>query len=76
MGEEKPVHYEMANEGDTADIVRACQASLVAMLRDVVAHSKKEFGEKIPGLTWGQVEYLIDMAAKTQPTIIRQEEPQ
>ena len=63
--------YEMAKKDDVNSIVLATQISFVKMLKSFINDFKKE--AKIPGLTWEQLDFLLDEAVKRTPEIIVQE---
>ena len=66
--------FEMADVNDPADIIRASQASVLAALKDFIENIKKDIPG--PGLTWTQIDLIIDEFKKKEPTIIYQDEVQ
>lgn len=69
---DKAPNFEMARSDNPTEIILAAQRSFVRMLKDIVADVKKD--SAAPGLTWDQLDYLLDHAAKKEPTIILQSE--
>ncbi len=65
-------NFEMANADDPQGIVRAAQKSVLTCLQQILADTKIA-EPKIPGLTWEQLDYLIEHLKKKEPTIITQE---
>ena len=66
------INFEMASSNDPKDIIMATQRSFVAGLKDLLVDLKKEMNQ--PGLTWEQLEVVLDSFAKKEPTIIQQQE--
>jgi hypothetical protein len=64
------IEFEMANADDPKDIISASQRSVVKLLRDIISEVKESSGQ--PGLTWSQIDYLLDMAEKKEPTVVFQ----
>ncbi len=69
-------HYEMAESGDPKSMIMASQRALVAMIKQVLTDVRKDTDPRIPGLTWEQIDAVLDMAATKEPTIIVQEHEQ
>lgn len=67
-------NFEMANGDDPKEVAVAAQRSFVAMIRQVVQDVRKT--TTAPGLTWEQIDYLLNQAAKKEPTVIVQSEVQ
>lgn len=65
--------FEMADPNDTESVVNAAQRSVLKAMKNVIADVKRECGG--PGMTWAQIEYLMEGFEKKEPTIIHQEEP-
>lgn len=66
--------YEMADSDDPKGIIMASQAATIALLKTVLAGVRSDLPDR-PGLTWEQIDGLLDLAAKKEPKIIYQEEP-
>ena len=62
--------FEMANAGDTRGIIKAAQISVLKSMKDVIEHMKTEVGG--PGLTWVQLDFLIEEFKKKEPTVVEQ----
>ena len=59
----------MANGDDPLDVIKATQASVIHAMRDVI-NALKEPG--VSGLTWDQIEYLLNKFEEKQPTVFIQ----
>lgn len=64
-------NFEMAETGDTRGIIGATQRSLISAIKDLVSDLKKE--TKAPGLTWDQLDYLLEGFRNKEVTLIEQE---
>lgn len=69
-------NFEMSESDKPEDVVAAAQRSFVTMLKQIINHCKAELCAGQAGLTWAQLDYLVEEAAKKQPKIIVQELPQ
>ena len=63
--------WSVANKESPESIILAVQESLLNSLSGFIADVKKE--TKAPGLTWEQLDYVLDAFKKKKPTIIEQE---
>lgn len=68
--------FEMANSDDPKAIIKASQRSILKAMKDVIhgIRDSKE-GKNRPGLTWAQIDYLIEGFEKKDAEIFYQEEP-
>lgn len=64
-------HIEMAMADKPEEIVLATQRAFVAMLREIIQDIKKHSQQ--PGLTWEQIEYLLEHTSKKTPEIWQQD---
>lgn len=67
--------FEMIKTENVNDIVAGTQRALMASMLKIVRDIKSDIGDKIPGMTWEQIEHLITEFSKKKPQIIVQEEP-
>ena len=65
--------FEMANSDDPEAIIKASQVSVIKAMRKVIREIKED--TKAPGLTWEQIDYLLEGFEKKDATVIYQEEP-
>lgn len=76
MSEEKcekhDVTFEVADSDNPTDLIKASQRAVCAAMKKVVSGLRSDVGG--PGLTWEQIEYLIDGFAKKEPHVITQSE--
>jgi hypothetical protein len=72
----KTKHFEMASSDDPRGMIMATQRSVIMMLKGILRNVRANTPQKIPGLTWEQLDYLLDEAAKKEPEIIFQEHDQ
>ncbi len=63
--------FEMADASKPEEIIKATQASVIKAIQEVITGLKEEV--KAPGLTWEQIEYILQGFADKQPTIIKQD---
>lgn len=63
--------FEMAFAGDTEGIIAASQRSVIKAMREVITGLKGD--TKAPGLTWEQIEFLLDGFEKKKAEIIFQD---
>lgn len=70
--------FEMAYADDPKEVIMATQRSIVKLLKGIISDIKEDMqklhGKVPPGLTWEQLEYLLDLAAKKEPEVIFQQE--
>lgn len=66
------MNFEMAKGNSSEDIVRATQKALIISMKQFVKELQEEI--KQPGLTWDQVNYLLESFEKKQPVIFEQAE--
>lgn len=66
-------NFEVANIEKPEEIIMAAQKSVIKAIQKVVAEVKAE--TKNPGLTWEQIDYLLEGFKNKQPKIITQEYP-
>ncbi len=64
-------NFEMAMADDPEAIIKATQSAVLTSMRLVLKSMREDVGG--PGLTWDQIEMIIDMFKKKEPTIIKQE---
>lgn len=67
-------NFEMANSDDPKEIIMASQRSIIRAMKDVVNGLREETMKGLPGMTWEQIEYLLDSFEKKEPEIIIQKE--
>lgn len=63
---------EMAYSDDPTSMIRAGQKAIIGLVQGIVRDLKAE--SKAPGMTWEQIEYVLELAMKKNPTVIQQEE--
>lgn len=59
----KSKHFEVAHADDPEGLIMACQRSIIAAMRQVIEGLKEDFKEgkkSPPGLTWEQIDYLLE----------------
>lgn len=66
------MNFEMVKGNSPEDIVRATQKALIISMKQFVKELQEEI--KQPGLTWDQVNYLLESFEKKQPVIFEQAE--
>lgn len=66
--------FEMVDSGDPEELVLAVQKALFEALQDSLNRLKNEMDGR-PGLTWEQLEFIIDTFKARNPVIIRQDFP-
>lgn len=64
----------MAHADNPTEIIKSTQMALIASMRDILGHIKKDTGA--PGITWDQLEFLLKQFEQKEPTIIYQEHDQ
>lgn len=64
------MNWSVANKESPESIIAAVQESLLNSLSGFIADVKKE--TQAPGLTWEQLDYVLDAFKKKKPTIIEQ----
>lgn len=67
--------FEMAHSDDPKEMIMATQRALISMLKDIIKGIRADVPKNVPGMTWEQIDFLLDLAAKKEPIIITQEEP-
>lgn len=71
-------NFEMANSDDPEGMIMATQRSIIAAMRQVIEGLKEDLskdGKKCPpGLTWEQIDYLLEGFKNKKPEIIYQPE--
>lgn len=70
MSDHKPT-FEMANSDDPEGIIAAAQHSVIFAMQGVIAGLQKESGA--PGLTWDQLNYLLNGFMNKKPIVIHQD---
>lgn len=65
-------NFEVANSGDDEGLIKASQKALISAMREVIGGLRGD--TKAPGLTWEQIDFILDGFEKKEPTIIRQDE--
>lgn len=65
-------NFEMAHADDLEAIIAATQRSVIFAIKGVIADTRAEMKE--PGLTWQQIDFILDHFEKKQPTIVFQKE--
>jgi hypothetical protein len=65
--------FEMANGNDPEDIISAANKALVKAMRNAIVGMKEDINQ--PGLTWEQLDYVLDTFEKKKATVIYQDEP-
>jgi signal recognition particle subunit SEC65 len=73
MKDEDVFGFEMANGESPEEIVKATQAVVLNTLKGVMLGLKDDF--KQPGLTWEQIELIIEEFKRKKVTIIKQDLP-
>ena len=67
-------NFEMANADNPEEIIAATQRSLVDALKEVIADLQKLPNyQGVPGLTWGQIDYLLEGFRNKMPKVIHQQ---
>lgn len=64
-------NFEMAHVENPAELIQATQAAVLSAMQKVMADMKVEFAG--PGLTWAQIDFIIEEFKKKVPTVIQQE---
>lgn len=64
--------FEVANSNDIDSIIEASKNAVLNSMKDVVYKMKETLGET-PGLTWDQIDFLIDEFLKKKAEVIHQE---
>lgn len=69
----KPPCFEMANADSPEEIIAATQRSVIDAIKLAVEDlQKSEIMAGCPGLTWSQVDYILDQFRNKMPTVIHQ----
>jgi len=68
-------NFEMADSTSVESIVEATQKAILGEMLNIINSFKKSSDfSKSPGLTWEQIEFLIEELKKKKAMIINQEE--
>lgn len=65
--------FEVADSSDPRAMFNAAKLATLNLLSQIIANIKSEYEKSAPGMTWEQIEYLIQETKKKEPTIVRQE---
>lgn len=64
-------NFESANSDDPEGIIEASKVAFIKAMRDVITGLKGE--TKAPGLTWEQLEFILDGFENKKAIVIHQE---
>lgn len=62
------MEFEQANGDNPQEIIIATQRSLIKAIKGVISDVRKD--TKAPGLTWEQLDYLLDKFKDKEPTVV------
>jgi hypothetical protein len=65
--------FEMAKDGSPEEVAMASQRALITFIRKIINDFKQANGG--PGLTFEQIEFILDESAKKKPIVITQGQP-
>jgi hypothetical protein len=63
--------FEVANPDDPAEVAFAGQRAVLTAMQNIIKDMRQETNS--PGLTWSQIDYLIEEFKKKKPEMIHQE---
>ncbi len=63
--------FESANADEPMEVILATQRAMIASLRSMFRKMKNDM--PCDGLTWTQLDFLLDEVSKTKPTVIETE---
>lgn len=64
--------FASAESDDPEALIRATQQAIIGAMRDVIADLRIKVGE--PGLTWSQLDLIIEEFSKKEPLVFEQME--
>ena len=68
--------YKSADMNNPDELIRATHSAVICAIRNVVMSTKEDTKDKkVGGLTWEQIEYLLDNFESRSPKIIYQDKP-
>ncbi len=71
---EKIPHFEMASASDHKEIVKATQLAVLKSLGALIRSMEKDFEQ--PGLTWEQINHIIERFQHIEPMIVIMDDEQ
>jgi hypothetical protein len=63
--------FEVANPDDPRAVAKATQRAIIAAMKSVIDSFRNEPGR--PGLTWEQIDFILDEFGKKEPLMFKQE---